>query len=297
MKLRLPAIASIPVILIGSVYYHFSRNQERFINNELPIKLTSSAVPPSPDGTYSYDEMSFLFPHEPLRREMDRGKTAIEKMDVQKHPWKLIYLKNWLQQFLIPLIEDHHDAEELVFDPSYEQMGVEVPAKFKKDHASLIRSLGEMSSELSVLSAEPGKALSGFSKIRQQYNAMYDLMAEHLADEERFWPPIVRKYGEETFDKINDDMHKLTKKQKTGKLFLMSVFDSMGYEFNPGQSTHVTGDSRWCGTSLMKEKLVDKIPYLVRTLFFPKYNKSYQYYKTLINTVATGTKDDISLKN
>eukprot|EP01040_Poterioochromonas_malhamensis_P021850 gene21850-26449_t len=73
------------------------------VNSSLPIKLTSSAVPVSESGVYSFDSESFLFPHEPLRREMERGKLALDKVNLHEHPWKAKHLAHWLGKFWIPI--------------------------------------------------------------------------------------------------------------------------------------------------------------------------------------------------
>lgn len=268
------------------------------INTSLPVQLTSTAVTASADGKYSYDNISFLFPHEPLRRELLRGKKALEGMDLTAHPWKAKYLRVWLDEFLIPIIADHHDSEDKIFDPSYEKVGVKVPEKFVKDHAALVESLKTLSLSVHALidhlqDGEQGSKLEG---LRKEYQALFDLMEEHLADEERFWPEVIRQHGEDFYRQVHDAMHKEARNQASGKNFLMSVFDSMGYEFDPDKPIHNADDTRWCSEDLANEIIIQKIPYFVRSWIFPPYNRKYQYYKALVKAVADGKEDVLPLE-
>jgi hypothetical protein len=53
---------------------------------DVPLQLTSAALNPSSDGTYSYDVLGFLIPHEMIRREFSRGE-----IEYRLHP---TYLEN-----------------------------------------------------------------------------------------------------------------------------------------------------------------------------------------------------------
>lgn len=280
------------VAIVGFYYRAASRHSKMSINTDLPVILTSQAIQPSADGKYPFDQMSFLFPHEPLRREMARGKAAFDAMDASQHPWKVKYMKIWLEEFLIPVIKDHHDSEEFVFDPSYEKLGVSIPNKFHRDHQDLMTSLTSIASLVSSCSENP----QNINKVRKEYMKLFTLMGEHLQDEEKFWPSVILERNYETYRAIHDAMHVYAKGQKSGKNFLMSVFDSMGYEFDPSAPCHVIGDTRWCGEE-QALAVINKIPYFVRAWIFPSYNRKYQYYKSLVNAVAKETEDKVPLES
>jgi hypothetical protein len=273
-------------------------------NESLPIHFTSKAIPASADGYYSYDQLSFLFPHEPIRYEMNRAKNAIEKMNLEQHPWKGYYLNVWLREFLIPVIEDHHESEEKIFDPSYEVLGVAIPERIKNGHKSLTAAITQLKTTLAELTGildsgiedHKEEARSKFDSLKNSYNDFYNLTVDHLADEEAFWPEVIRKHGEEKYREIHTAMHRDAKNQASGKLFIMSVFDAMGYEFDINTPTHQPGETRWCGTKQLEEAIINKIPYFVRSWIFPPYNRQYQYYKRLILAAATATEDTLPLK-
>lgn len=288
--------ATVVAVVAAGYYYRASKkNQAMAINTNLPIRLTSKAIVPTEDGHYTFDQMSFLFAHEPLRREMDRGKAALEKMDISVHPWKVHYLRVWLEEFFIPIIKDHHDSEEYFFSPAYEKLGVVIPEKFQHDHDALMNALGEIHAAVQQLGQNTQDAASKLQDIRSKYFSMYTLLSDHLADEERFWPDVVRQQGEAVYKEVHNALHKAAKTQKSAKNFLMSVLDSMGYEFDPAEPTHLPGETRWCGNKLLEDTIINKIPFFVRAWIFPPYNRKYQYYKKLITAVEKGTEDTLPL--
>jgi hypothetical protein len=258
---------------------------------QLPIKLTSSAIHPTEDGYYSYDVISFIFPHEPLRRELERGKHAFEKLSQKVLVWKLKYLQTWLTTFLIPIISDHHDSEEKIFAPFYIRLGVEIPENIKGGHVRLVELLMKLEKKMSEImqNCEDQKEVN-VAEISDIYMTMYHHMLEHLQEEEAFWPDAIRSKGEEEYRKVHALVHKDAKQQKSGQLFLMSVLDSMGYEF-PG-FPHRANDTRWCGDRLLQELIINKIPFFVRSWVFPGINRKYQYYKSMINAVIHSENDE-----
>jgi hemerythrin superfamily protein len=272
-------------------------------NNELRIELTSSVIPASSDGSYPFQQISFLFPHEPLRRELNRGKIAMQNTKTDEHPWKMKYIHKWLTEFLIPVIYDHHEAEDSYFFPDYRKLGVVIPEHVEQGHEKLLLHLTQMeklSGEMAdfIAGQKETDAIIKFNQLKYLYCEKFhpDVVA-HLADEETFWPPVIQQYGEEKYNEINKALHKYTRDQKTAKLFIMSVLDAMGYEFDLNNRTHNTQyDTRWCGEQMLNDKIINKIPYLVRAWILPSYNRKYQYYKKLITTVAYGTDDAVPLE-
>ncbi len=271
-------------------------------NYNLRIELTSTAVTPSENGNYAYDQRCFLFPHEPIRRELNRGKLAFDRMDFAAHPWKTKYIRKWLIDFLIPVIHDHHEAEEKYLFPPYIKLGVKIP--IETGHEGIVKHLNQLEklSEEVVIAvnqstashSDTSQAAIKYQELKQVYEQFYIDILAHLAEEETVWPPLIRSKGEKVCLDINAYMHKETKNQKTSKLFLMCIFDSMGYEFDIHNPTHDPQyDTRWCGEDLLNEKLITKIPYYVRSLILPPINRHYQQYKRLIHAVAFGEIDNV----
>eukprot|EP01040_Poterioochromonas_malhamensis_P009718 gene9718-10558_t len=276
-------------------------------NNNLRIELTSTAVTPTENGYYTFDQMCFLFPHEPIRRELNRGKLAFDKIDFAANPWKTKYIRKWLSDFLIPMIHDHHDAEENYLFPSYVKLGVKIPDTMETGHEGLVKHLNQLEklseevvvavNQINESHSYTSQAANKFQDLKQVYEQFYIDILAHLAEEETFWPPIIKEKGEQAYQDINAYMHKETKNQKSAKLFIMSVFDSMGYEFDINNPTHdLQYDTRWCGEELLNEKIINKIPYFVRSWIFPPMNRQYQYYKQLIHTVAISDIDNVPLE-
>lgn len=265
-------------------------------NNNLRIELTSTAIPQSTDGYYSWDKISFLFPHEPIRREILRGKIALENCNLTLHPWKLKYLSKWLVEFLLPMIHDHHEAEDLYIHPEYiQKKGVVLPKEIEGAHEALDTILKNL--ENIVIELNNSYQEEKFQELKRLYEDFQKGFLKHLADEETFWPPILLETGESFFNEVNTIMHEKTKQQKSAKLFIMSVFDAMGYEFDINQPTHhLQYDTRWCNEQLLNEKIINKIPYFVRSWIFSPMNTKYQFYKRLIFAVAYGNEDNIPLE-
>jgi DNA-binding FrmR family transcriptional regulator len=272
------------------------------VDTSLPIKLTSISVPQSEDGTYSFQAESFLFPHEPLRREMERGKRALDQIDLQKHAWKAKHLAHWMLKFWIPIIHEHHDSEEEVVIPYYRNLGVNIPDHVTDEpHKKLVESLSRLQSLVEQLvssvdnEASQEEIAGKLSAVRAEYAGMYSLMVEHLAEEERYWPSVILEKGQEQWVQCNADLHKYTKSLPNGKIFLMSMLDAMGVAFDgfPHNPQH---DTRWCGEALVQEKILGKIPWFVVSWIFPGINKNYQHFKAQIAMVADGTEETVSVE-
>lgn len=291
-----------PVSLAYLIFKFCIPTKMATVNSSLPIKLTSSAVPVSESGVYSFDSESFLFPHEPLRREMERGKLALDKVNLHEHPWKAKHLAHWLGKFWIPIVQEHHDSEEVIIIPYYKKLGVDIPDHVNDEpHKRLVESLNRLQILVTdLVSCVDTKASTEaidekLSSIRSEYAGMYSLMNDHLAEEERFWPKVIAEKGQEQWVQCNADLHKFTKSLPNGKLFLMSMLDAMGVEFE-GFPHNTELDTRWCAESLVQEKILQKIPWFVVSWIFPGINKNYQHFKAQIVMVAESNEELISVE-
>lgn len=262
------------------------------INSALPIQLTSTAIASGCDNYYSYDQQAVLFPHEPIRREMERGLKGLEAMDLTAHPWKANYIHVWLVELFIPMILDHHESEEKHMGPFYITRGIKIPNNVGGAHSKLVTALEKIGSLAETLAGSP--TAENLAALKSAYGAMCELMKEHLEEEEKFWPNAVKQIGEEEYKVFHKEMHTDMKNQPSGHMFLMSALDSMGYEFDG--CSHVPGDTRWCGDQLLEDLIINKVPYFVRSWIFPPINRKYQHYKSLIVNVISGDEDKLPLK-
>ena len=261
--------------------------------SHVPIKLLSRAIERTEDDYYTYDQQAVLFPHEPIRRELIRGQKALEFLDVVKYPWKAKYLQTWLADMLIPVILDHHDAEETHMTPFYAKKGVRIPESMGGAHMKITKDLENIGLLADKLAESPSQ--ENVAALKKVYDDMVEMMFEHFDDEERFWPEAIRSVGEEEYNVYHKEMHAGTRNQPSGHMFVMSALDSMGYEFD--EVHRITeGDTRWCGDALLEDMIINKIPYFVRNWVFPPINRKYQHKKKLIETVIRGTEDNIPLK-
>lgn len=260
--------------------------------SHLPIRLTSEVIAVSADNYYNYAQQAVLFPHEPIRRELERGQKALESIDVAAHPWKAQYVHVWLVELLIPMILDHHDSEEKHMGPFYKQRGAQIPDSVGGAHAKLTVELEKIGTLAETFAQSP--TAENLASLKACFESMSVMMGAHFAEEERFWPAAIEQVGEEDYQVFHKEMHTDMRNQPSGHMFLMSALDSMGYEFDG--FPHVEGDSRWCGDQLLEDLIINKIPYFVRSWVFSPINRKYQYYKKLVNWVVVGTEDNIPLK-
>jgi hypothetical protein len=177
--------------------------------------LTSEVIPTSPDGTYPYDVLGFLIPHEMLRREFQRGSLALQHLNCSssKAKWQCDAFVEWLDDFLIPLLHGHHYVEDNIIFPFYFALGVIAPERQAEDHVSLIGRMNKLQSlnrqlchfmhhahlghtTNGINSVDQDKALLLEGKVKKEFKEMISHFQRHFAEEEEFWPELLRKYGE-----------------------------------------------------------------------------------------------------
>lgn len=263
----------------------------------IPINLTSTAIPQSPDGNYTYNQMGLLIPHEALRREMIRCKAALEKLDVSANPWQALYIKIWFKEFFVMSVHEHHDIEETILTPEMHKLGVEVPEHLHGAHKSLLESLQQLEKladellSLVKLGSEKALLTEKSTELKTCYNDMHAHMFEHFHAEEVFWCEAILKVPQKEWTRIENHIKNTVQKAKSGEMFLCSILDSMGYTFK--NFSFRPEDTRWCSEDGIKIILGD-VPYPVRAFIFPGFNKRYQRYKTII-TAMTGDRDVLNL--
>jgi hypothetical protein len=89
------------------------------------MKPTSNVLGPV-DGEYTFDQGSFLIPHEALGASMERANQVLEHYNPGEKSWqKPARLTKYFKDFLSPIIHDHHDKEEKKFFAEYSKLGVD----------------------------------------------------------------------------------------------------------------------------------------------------------------------------
>lgn len=166
------------------------------------LSLTSLVIPASDDGSYSFEHAAFLVPHEAIRRELMKAANALESFDCSGNPWMAGLLKEWVEDFFVPLVNAHHCLEDSIFFPLYYQLGVALPERIAEDHISLINRLNHWKSLVTKLDNEvSSKADSNQIKdteraVREHFSTMRREIEGNFTEEEKFWPSILVKDGQ-----------------------------------------------------------------------------------------------------
>lgn len=163
------------------------------------LSITSLVIPPSEDGNYSFEHAAFITPHEAIRRELMNAANALESFDCNRNPWMAGLLKEWVEDFFVPLVNAHHCLEDSVFFPIYYQLGVTLPERIAEDHISLINRLNHWKSLVTQLANEvSSKADSKDAEraVREHFSILRREIEGNFSEEEKFWPSILVKDGQ-----------------------------------------------------------------------------------------------------
>lgn len=169
---------------------------------EKVYRLTSPVVKPSPIGHYPYHVEAFLIGHEMIRRELERAETAMKAFNPEEHPWKIVAFDEWLNTFLLPTIRIHHSNEDRFMFPFYTSLGVVTPERHTDDHNTLegrVNKVALISRSLvnSQRNIMPDSAFDSLkvAQLKEEVFSLADHLRDHFAEEEIFWPPIIKRYG------------------------------------------------------------------------------------------------------
>ena len=147
-----------------------------------------------PNGPW-YDR-HFLIPHEAIRYDMLLMERALQPQYFQpRRTWKVRRFFQWYQTYFVEPVHHHHDTEEKLYFPwVLQKPGVTMPHRMTDDHVTLLRQLDEIaamerkfagtmdSAQLDTLAAE----------LLRRVSDMCEHMRDHLAEEERIIPPLLR---------------------------------------------------------------------------------------------------------
>eukprot|EP01031_Cornospumella_fuschlensis_P041207 gene41207-50284_t len=264
--------------------------------------LTSKAVPESENGNYAFHLREFLLPHEALRREMDRAKRALSNMtNIAGEPWKVEAFGKWFIEYFAPAVHEHHDMEEKVVGPFYQNLGAQLPPKTMAAHGPLVEQLDGMVKKIHeirrVVRVDPANRAAAVSleSLREEFNGFVAIMEDHLAEEETDWPPIYLQYGKQKADEVLQQILKAGSAHPVFAIFAGAVFNSMGVKVG-GVEPCYPGEKGWASHELQQEVL-HEMPFPVRVMLLPSWNRQFQRYKALIFSVITGQRDPALLSD
>ena len=173
------------------------------------LALTSKAITLQADGLYSFDRLGFLVPHEALRREFQRGRKALDAMNSSSFPWHAYVFQEWLDDFLIPILQAHHYIEDHIVFTFYFELGVISPDRQSEDHISLIGRMNKLQSltrklvhivkateiDQDGVEGHQKDIQAAESLVKKEFIDMIIHFEQHFQEEEEYWPEILNKYG------------------------------------------------------------------------------------------------------
>lgn len=144
-----------------------------------------------------WQDAGILVPHETIRwwdSEMMEAVNAFDPIAYPHTAWKTKVLFNYLENYYVPCIHHHHDAEEKVYNPAILdkvlQKGKQDPfPKIKTDHAQLLQLLGMIPGFRKEIEAGKKEAVAEFKK---HMAGLVKFMEEHLGEEEIMYPKALR---------------------------------------------------------------------------------------------------------
>lgn len=163
-------------------------------------QLSSMVIRPSAEGNYPFHVKAFLLAHEMMRRELDLGEAALDSFQPEKYRWEIKAFNEWLTVFFLPIVRAHHENEDTYAVPFYTALGVVTPERHFDDHTTLEGRINKVSSLsrylVSRLTLDGVIESSKVAELKVEFSSLSRHMREHFSEEEIYWPPIVKRYGE-----------------------------------------------------------------------------------------------------
>lgn len=172
--------------------------------------LTSAVVTKKEDGNYTFYDSGFLRGHEFLRRELSHAEIAIVHLDVISFPWKVTMLHEWLLDFFIPVVKMHHTIEDDAIFTYYLSLGLVAPDRHTEDHVTLEGRLTKLKSLMIKINdvvknkGDKNLIVAMVDRLKADFQDLSQELREHFSEEETFWPPIIKKYGEVSMIRFYD---------------------------------------------------------------------------------------------
>jgi hypothetical protein len=179
------------------------------VNKETSIRLLSTAIAQNNKGFYPFNVIGFLMPHEMVRRELKRGQVAIQDLEYHLKTWKVKVFKEWIVDFLLPMIQTHHYIEDNIIFPFYLSLGCIPPDDgTSDDHVTLLGRVNRVKIAVEKLvkyveephidqhTEEKKRIRDQVETLKQEYEDMVKHIQEHFDEEEQVWPSLISRCGE-----------------------------------------------------------------------------------------------------
>lgn len=268
--------------------------------------LTSTAIATSRDGEYEFQDKALLVPHEALRREMFRLVTAASRFDPWIHPWKAHCMHQWVTEFFVPIVHEHHDIEEQIMFPCYRDQGAAFPDKQAADHVTLMAMLAELEGlaqqTLNLVESPEQSGVVDVRKLREtaelltkSVEVLNKAFLDHLIEEETYWPPIIKQYGPEVLENMEKRIFKEAAKSPSFPMMGCAVFNAMGTSFGGIPAVRSDDYPPWPSEDLRLD-IATNVFFPVRKFLFPSWEKKYNNYKTMIGSI-NGSIDVLNIRD
>jgi len=244
---------------------------------EHKLEFTSRVIK-THDNWYDF---GLLVPHETLRLAQNDmlAVTQPQHFNVDKHPWKYQQFYRWFNEFYYPFIHHHHHNEEAIYIPWMKTKVKDFPPKIAADHKQLIELLDVVKdTEKDFLSAatDGAKLLAAAELLRQRLNNLINHTNDHLEEEERVVPPLLKEHFKEEEEQVPIQQIVKGNGFDGNRKELPWIIDAMG---------------RWGGEKFIQERFWKKVPGIEKSFYY-KYWKD-EYEKTnrgLIQSIKLDTK-------
>ena len=237
------------------------------------LALTSTVLKPT-NGEYNFGDLGLLTPHETLRIMTERGRRALEFYNPEKCPWKTARAKFYFENFYNKFLHEHHDAEEEMFFPYYKALGATDFEKQGADHKVLLALLDDFMNAFS---------LNNGDELRAKYKIFCEHLLGHLAEEEEYWPAVIRRYGKDKLEKIEQTI--VDNGIKNGgaafQMALIEVCEGMGVNLTGPHPEH-----GWASKAV-KDNMKKKLPKIVRSVLAPMWRKNWEYHTDMLLSITT----------
>ncbi|GAQ83624.1 hypothetical protein KFL_001550140 [Klebsormidium nitens] len=228
---------------------------------------TSTVIP----AVNHWSDGSLLAPHEPIRHDLARMERLLQAPFFDgTQPWKVAAFFKWYNDWFYFNVHHHHDIEETIFFPAVKARCDVIPERMAADHEGLLHMLDEirsMEARFKPLSCgapapSPSERRLAAEELRQKVAHMAAELREHIAEEERFFTPVIRE--------------KFTKEEH--QQLVARIIQAAGLSGNAKLCPWIVHAMyRWAGKDYVEKEMRATMPLPIRFLldyfWYPKYLK------------------------
>jgi len=192
-------------------------------------------------------DVSFLIPHEAIRREMHAMVKSVEALNPsgysESEAWRVLYFSEWYVDTFMVMVHEHHDAEEEIYFP-WVATKAAPPDKLTKDHTSLVAMMDEIKEVCEAIIGKKGTGCSDeIAKLKDLVPAFVRDMSAHLKEEEGGVTPLIREHF--TMEEEHATVEKILQKGglTLARNFLPSIVCAMKEWASPGFNEEFKGST------------------------------------------------------